>query len=92
MVVLAKKLSVDTETRSIRDFLKYILAGYVKRATGRYHDKGVSALLADVAGPPDYNEVAQRMWRLRNYQRMEKYFSIFTDFLFAMGVVIARTT
>jgi len=91
-VDLAKRLSVDTETRSIRDFLKYILAGYVKRATGRHHDKNVSSLLADVIGPQDYNEVAQRMWRLRNYRRMENHFSKFTDFLFAMGVVVARRT
>jgi hypothetical protein len=91
-VDLAKRLSADVETRSIRDFLKYILAGYVKRATGRHHDRNISALLADVVGPSDYNEVAQRMWRLRNYGRMEKHFSKFADFLFAIGVVVARTT
>jgi hypothetical protein len=91
-VDMAKQLSVDTETRSIRDFLKYLLVAYVRRATGTFHDRQVSALLADVTGHEDYNEVAQRMWRSRNYKRMEKHFSKFADFLLAMDIVISRTT
>ena len=90
-VELAKRLSVDVETRSIRDFLKYLLAAYVKRATGTFHDRQVSALLADVTGHDDYNEVAQRMWRSRNYNRMERHFSKFADLLLAMGIVITRS-
>jgi len=46
--------------------------------------------LAEVVGPAEHNEVAQRMWRARDYQRLERHFSKLTDLLFAMGVVIAR--
>jgi len=87
---LAEGLAEDTETRSIREVTNYLLASYVKRATGRFRDRNVSALLGELAGSVDYNEVAQRMWRTRNYQRLEKHFSKLTDFLFTMGVVIAH--
>ncbi len=87
---LAEGLAADTETRSIREVTNYLLASYVKRATGRFRDRNVSALLGELAGSVDYNEVAQRMWRTRNYQRLEKHFSKLTDFLFTMGVVIAH--
>jgi len=87
---LAKGLAADTETRSIKEVTKYLLAGYVKRATGQFRDRNVSALLGELVGPADYDEVAQRMWRARNYRRLEKHFSKLTDLLFAMGVVIAR--
>jgi hypothetical protein len=87
---LAKGLRTDTETRSLQEFAKYLLSGYIKRASGRFHDREVSALLAELIGPPLFDEVAQRMWRLRNYKRLEKHFSKVADFLFAMGVVINR--
>ena len=89
---LSKGLATDTETRSLQEFAKYLLSGYIKRASGRFHDREVSASLAELVGPPFYDEVAQRMWRLRNYKRLEKHFSKVTDFLFAMGVVINRRT
>jgi len=63
---LAKGLAADTETRSIKEVTKYLLAGYVKRATGQFRDRNVSALLGELVGPADYDEVAQRMWRARN--------------------------
>ncbi len=78
--------------RSIREVTKYLLASYVKRTTGRFHDGNVSGLLAEVFGPVDYNEVAQRMWRSRNYARLEKQFSKLTDFAVATSVVIGNRT
>jgi hypothetical protein len=87
---LAKGLGTDTETRSLQEFARYVLSGYIKRASGRFHDREVSALLAELVGPPPFDEFAQRMWRRRNYNRLEKHFSKVTDFLCAMGVVINR--
>jgi hypothetical protein len=49
-------------------------------------------LLAEVTGPDDYNEVAQRMWRTRNYARLERQFSKFTRFALAASIAIARRT
>ena len=60
--------------------------------TGRFHDGNVSGLLAEVFGPVDSNEVAQRMWRSRNYARLEKQFSKLTDFAVATSVVIGNRT
>jgi len=57
--------------------------------TGRFHDRSVSGLVGEVLGPSDYNEVAQRMWRSRNYERIDKHYSWITRFLVAMSVVIA---
>ena len=92
MLNSARGLADETETRSLQQVCRYLLASYVKRATGRFQDRNVSALLADVAGPPDYDEVAQRMWRSRNYLRLEKHFLKATDLLFFMGVAIASRT
>lgn len=91
LVNFAERLASDTEARSIGKVAKYVMVGYIKRATGRFHDQNVSHLLAEVVGPASYNDTAQRMWRKRNYRRLDKYFSPLADFLFAMGVVIARS-
>lgn len=87
----AKRLSADTEVHSPAELSKYLLAGYVRRMTGRFHDRSVSGLVGEIVGPSDYNEVAQRMWRARNYERMERHYSRMVEFLVAMSVVIAHT-
>ena len=87
---LAESLRKDTGSHSLGEVSKYLLSSYVKRMTGRFRDRNVSGLLGEVTGPVDYNEVAQRMWRNRNYKRLEKHFSWMTDFLVAMSVVIAH--
>ena len=88
LINLAKLLAVDTEAHSLEEVSRYILSSYVNRATGRPHDKNVSGLIAEISNSTDYNEVAYRMWRNRNYERLEKHFSWIVDLLLAM--VIAR--
>jgi len=92
LINIGKEMAPGTKPRSIREVSKYLLASYVKRTTGRFHDGNVSGLLAEVFGPLDYNEVAQRMWRSRNYARLEKQFSKLTDFAVATSVVIGNRT
>jgi len=87
---MAKLLAVDTEAHSLEEVSRYILSSYVDRATGRPHDKNVSGLIAEITYSPHYNEVAYRMWRNRNYERLEKHFSWIIDLLVAM--VTARPT
>ena len=89
---LAESLSGDTETRSFAELSKYLLTSYVRRMTSRFHDRSVSSLLGEVLGLDEYNEVAHRMWRGRNYARIEKHYSWMARFLVAMSVVIAHTT
>jgi hypothetical protein len=92
VINFANSISADTETRSPVDLSKYLLTSYVRRMTGRFHDRNVSGLIAEITGPIEYNEVAQRMWRARNYKRLDKHFSWMTRFLVAMSVVIAHST
>ncbi len=87
---LAESLRKDTESHSLREVSKYLLASYVKRTTGRFHDRNVSGLVGEVIGSVGYDETAQRMWRSRNYMRLDKHFSWMTDFLAAMSVVITH--
>ena len=88
----AESLSGDTETRSFAELSKYLLTSYVRRMTARFHDRSVSSLVGEAVGLEEYNEVAQRMWRGRNYARIEKHYSWMVRFLVAMSVVIAHTT
>lgn len=86
-----ESLSVDTETRSPAQLSKYLLTSYVYRITGHFHDRNVSGLIGEVLGPTDYTEGAHRMWRDRNYKRMEKHFSWMTRFIVAMSVATAHS-
>src|SRR5271169_5077258 len=76
-VTLAERLSNDAEVRSVSALAQYILVGYVQRATGRFHDRATSGLIAEVPGRPAYNEITQRMWRSRNFVRYKKNFDWF---------------
>jgi hypothetical protein len=85
---LEASLTSETGTRSGEEVAKYLLVSYIKKATGRYRDRNAATIIGEIFGPVDYNEVAQRMWRNRNYRRLDKNFAWLIDFLFAMGVVI----
>ena len=87
-VNVAELIAADTGNSSLGELLKYILSGYVKRATGRFHDNNVSGLIAEISGPVEYNEFAHRMWRTRNYKRLEKHFSGLVELLFGVSVAM----
>jgi hypothetical protein len=90
VVNFARSLSADTGTRSPAELSKYLLSSYVKRMTGRFHDRSVSGLIGAVLGSQEYDEVAQRMWRSRNYRRLDKHFAWMTNLLVAVSAVIAH--
>jgi hypothetical protein len=91
LIKLASSISEETETRSPAELAKYLVSSYARIMTGRFHDRNVSGLVSEVWGLPEYNEVAHRMWRTRNYERIDKHFFWMTRFLVAMSVVIAQT-
>jgi hypothetical protein len=70
--------------------VKYLLSAYVYRATGRFYDKEVSALIG-AALDPNYDETAHRVWRNRNgnYQRIDEKLSGIVDFLRDLGDISA---
>jgi hypothetical protein len=91
LINFAGSISGETETRSPAELAKYLASSYVLSMTGRFHDRCVSGLVSEASGSLEYIEVAHRMWRTRNYERIDKHFSWMTRFLVAMSVVIAQT-
>ena len=84
---MVQALTRETEIRSPQDLPRYLITGYVCRATGRWHDREVSAIIAAVGEREDYDENAHKMWRTRNYARLEKYYHGFAELLCAVAAV-----
>lgn len=85
---LAAKVNVD----SFLEFVKYLLVAYVKGTTRRFRDRNVSALLGEILGPADYDEVAHRMWRNRNYERLAQGLFMFSEVLLDLSLVVSGRT
>lgn len=87
-----ERLSEKTETSSLVDFLKYLFTSYVKRMTGDFHDRAVSALIGAAMGPEDYSSTAHSQWRYRHYDRIDNHYSWIVKLAVAMSVAIAHST
>jgi hypothetical protein len=92
MLLTLEGLAAKFDVNSFPEIPKYLLVGYVWRATDRFHDRNVSGILGAVVGPVDYNEVAQRMWRYRNYDRLEQHLSVLPDLLHWLGLAVSNRT
>jgi hypothetical protein len=90
MLNAAEEWAKTVEVHSLIEFTKYLLVGYVKRATGRFCDRTVSGLIGKIIDQLDYDESALRMWRRRNYRRLDKHLSLFPDFLFELNNELIR--
>jgi len=82
----------ETQTRSLADFGKFCLSEYAKQATGHLRDRNVSGLIAEAIGPADYNEVAHRMWRYRNFKRIGSRFQMLSELLSAVHALANAET
>jgi len=91
-ITFGELLAADPGIHSLTEFVRYLLVGYVKRATGRFCDRNVSGLIGELGEYAEYDEVAQRMWRHRNYERLDEHLSSLADGLNAMGIVMAEKT
>lgn len=89
LFVLAETVARETETRSFLEFAKFLLAGYVKHSTGRFRDRSVSALLAELTVRPEFDEVAQRVWRQRKYARLTKHHAGLAQLLARVSAALA---
>jgi hypothetical protein len=92
MLDFMNRLPKETNTRSLIEFSKFLLTDYVKACTGRFRDRNVSALVGEITGQPDYNEVAQRMWRHRNFARMKSHYLRLDELLLNIGRVLSGRT
>jgi hypothetical protein len=82
----------DAQLRSFADFARFLLTDYVKAATGRFRDRNVSGLVSTIIGSDDYHEVAQRMWRHRNYARIKKRYPRLSELLVTIGQELQTRT
>jgi hypothetical protein len=82
----------ETQIRSLADFGKFCLTEYVKQATRHFRDRNVSGLVAEAIGPADYNEVAHRMWRSRNFKRISARFQKLSELLAAIHALASAET
>lgn len=87
---LDQKLADETESRSIREFAMYLLSSYVLQVTGDWRDRNVSALLSN--GDDIRTEEAHRMWRNRNYDRLNQHFIGVTEIVHDFGILLSHTT
>ncbi len=91
-ILRGAEMFADVEVNSLAELTKYLLASYVERAAGTFCDRNVSGLIGEIVGPADHNEVAQRMWRYRNYRRLNGKLQRFQELLFELSFVVARRT
>lgn len=68
-------------------FSKYLVSAYVYRATNSFHDANVSALIGVGLHIDSYDETAHRMWRHRNFERIDQHLSGLIEMLVGFGVV-----
>ena len=87
---MVESLPKETEARSLVSVVKYCLVAYVHWATKRFHDKEVSSMIAGTLESYDYCEDTHKMWRARNYRRLEPHLFTVAKFLQAAHVVIGR--
>jgi hypothetical protein len=83
-------ISEETQAHSAESFPKYLISAYVHRATGSFHDREVSTLIARAICRPTYDAIAHGMWRKRNCKKLEKAFSFPAELLVGVGVVTSQ--
>ncbi len=54
------------------DICKFGLTAYVKAKTGRFHDREVASLIGFALRNSDYDEASHKMWRNRNFDRLQR--------------------
>jgi hypothetical protein len=80
------------DANSGTELAKYAIASAVKRITGKYHDREVSAVLGVYQCNPDYDETAHRVWRIRTVARLDSKASFFPVFLHALNTALQQSS
>jgi hypothetical protein len=85
-------ISKETQAHSSDSIPRYLISAYVKRSTGDFNDARVSALICRSLGVEAYDETAHRVWRSRNYERLEKEYAFLVHILANIGMVSSSNT
>jgi hypothetical protein len=86
----AELVSRNAGIKSDRDLPRFIVTSYVHPATGRWHDKEVSALVQG-DGTEIYDETAHRVWRNRNFSRLNRHYRTLSELLQEVGELVGAT-
>jgi hypothetical protein len=69
---------------------KFGLASLVHEITGKFLDREVSYLICVALGDDGYDETRHRVWRIANYQRLQRNVPIVTRLLLALNSTVSR--
>jgi len=77
-------LAKMADIRSKNDLPRYLITSYVRLVTKKWNDQQVSALLHQTARGV-YDATAHRMWRSRNFGRLDKKYYLLPEMLQQIG-------
>jgi hypothetical protein len=69
---------------------KFALASVVREVTGKFYDREVSSLTGAALRSADYDETRHRVWRISNYERLQRNVPIAPRLLVALNVVVSH--
>jgi hypothetical protein len=72
MCIHTLKMASALDSRSAVHFPKFLVSAYVQIATDKPHDREVARLIAEAFGLSSYDARQHKMWRHRNYARLQK--------------------
>lgn len=87
MYEVMEHLSKNSDIRSDQDLARFVITSYVHRESGRWCDKEVSAIISAKTGET-YDETAHKMWRTRNFSRLSQRYSVTSEILIEIGLVL----
>jgi hypothetical protein len=90
MMTWADDLKEVLGSNSFLELAKFAFAGLVKRVTKKYHDREVSALTGAALLNSDYDETTHRVWRIRNFPRLEAKCPVAPNALQALNSVFSK--
>jgi hypothetical protein len=76
---------------SLFEVSRFALASLVFEITGKFLDREVSNLVGASLGDYDYDENRHRVWRISNYERLQRNAPIATRLLVALNTVVPQS-
>ncbi len=88
--VMGDKIYEFLGVNSLLELSKFGLASLVHASGGNYLDREVSALTGAALQKPDYDETGHRVWRIRNFPRLQRSVPFLTKVCIAFNNVLSK--
>ena len=88
--VMGEKIYEFLGVNSLFELSKFGLASLVHETSGNYLDQEVSALTGAALQKEDYDETGHRVWRIRNFPRLQKSVPFLTKLCVAFNNVLSK--